>query len=259
MTLFNTGVVPILDYGSGIWGNKLANAANVIQNKALRFYLGVHRFAPNCAIYGESGWLNPKLRRQLEIIRLWNRLVIMDDDRLTKKVFLWDKSICNNNWTNDIVTIINRLDLSHTSFERNTILDLEIVKSRLSVLNRKMWENELTSKPKLRTYRKFKFNYNLETYLNICMQKYNRSLLCQFRIGILPLNIETGRYKNIKDNVTGRFRKLRPEERICDVCNLNETEDEFHFLCICPLYSYERLLSRFLANAWLIRQNYLYK
>ena len=108
---------------------------------------------------------------------------------------------------------------------------------------------------------------------------------------ILTLNIETGRYKNIKDNVTGRLQNLRPEERTCDVCNSNETEDEFHFLCICPLYSDERsklfesigkkfnvfrsliiedtfvftlqycnvLLSRFLANAWSIRRNYLYK
>ena len=30
---------------------------------------------------------------------------------------------------------------------------------------------------------------------------------------------------------------LKLEERICQLCDLNCVEDEFHFLCICPVYS----------------------
>ena len=66
-----------------------------------------------------------------------------------------------------------------------------------------------------------------------------RSILAQFRLGILPLNIETCRYKLIKDN-QGKFRKTKPEERLCLVCNAGLTEDETHFLLECTCYNQMR-------------------
>ena len=55
-------------------------------------------------------------------------------------------------------------------------------------------------------------------------------MTAQFRCGILPLRIETG-----------RFRNLPVEERICELCNLRQVEDEQHFLCDCPKYEELRL------------------
>ena len=43
--LFNSCVVPVLDYCSGVWGFKQLNKDNV-QNRAIRYFLGVHRFTP---------------------------------------------------------------------------------------------------------------------------------------------------------------------------------------------------------------------
>ena len=57
------------------------------------------------------------------------------------------------------------------------------------------------------------------------INKYKRSVLAQFRSGILPLQIEVGRYRNIQLC-----------DRICPMCNL-AVEDEIHFLCQCPKYS----------------------
>ena len=51
------------------------------------------------------------------------------------------------------------------------------------------------------------------------------SFFCQFRSGILPLAIETGRYRNVPT-----------DERLYEICNLNLVEDEIHFLCFCPRY-----------------------
>ncbi len=47
-------------------------------------------------------------------------------------------------------------------------------------------------------------------------------MFVQFRLGILPLH-----------NETGRFRNQQPEERIGLIC----AEDEPHFTCICEEYS----------------------
>ncbi len=54
--LFQSGVCPILDYGSEIWGYKSFNKIDAIQNKAIRIYPGVHRFAPTAAVSGDMGW-----------------------------------------------------------------------------------------------------------------------------------------------------------------------------------------------------------
>ena len=85
--LFNSGVASILDYGSCIWGYGTFDNINAVQNRALRLFLGVHRFTSNLGINGDMGWVPSKIRRYVNIIRYWNRLINMDDTRLTKKVF----------------------------------------------------------------------------------------------------------------------------------------------------------------------------
>ena len=53
--MFNSGVCPILDYGSEVWGFKKFSQIEAVQNKAIRVFLGVHRFAANSAINGDMG------------------------------------------------------------------------------------------------------------------------------------------------------------------------------------------------------------
>ena len=56
-------------------------------------------FTPILALNGAMGWTILLHRRWLNIIRLWNRLVDMDDDRLTKKVFVYDfNKNTNSTW-----------------------------------------------------------------------------------------------------------------------------------------------------------------
>ena len=71
----------------------------------------------------------------------------------------------------------------------------------------------------------FKSDLLPEEYLNLHIQKYQRSLFAQFRAGILPLHVEIG-----------RFRNLPLEQRLCVLCDKSEVEDEYHFLCQCAVY-----------------------
>jgi hypothetical protein len=57
-TLYNNGVIPVMDYCSGIWGYGNYDICNKIQQRAIRYYLGVHSKAPILAIEGDTGWLN---------------------------------------------------------------------------------------------------------------------------------------------------------------------------------------------------------
>ena len=75
----------------------------------------------------------------------------------------------------------------------------------------------------------FKSKLVVENYVLYNLTPSQRSLTAQFRAGILPLNIETGRFRNIK-----------LEERLCTLCNQNAVESELHFLFDCSCYAHLR-------------------
>ena len=50
--LFESGVKPIMEYGASIWGFKDCHKFDIIQNRAMRYYLGIHKF---CTYYRHAG------------------------------------------------------------------------------------------------------------------------------------------------------------------------------------------------------------
>ncbi len=90
-----------MDYGSG--GDK-------IQFRAIIYYLGVHPKTPLLALEGDMGWNSCKIRQHINMIRLWNRLIKMDENRLTKRVFKWDYIICKN-WCFEVKEIFSSIQL----------------------------------------------------------------------------------------------------------------------------------------------------
>ncbi len=109
----------------------------------------------------------------------------------------------------------------------NTIVcDINKIAKLLETNYEDEWRVKLLTKPKLRTYILFKENYVTEDYVKYCNSRLKRSLLAQTRLGILPLSIEIGRFRNIK-----------LEERLCILCNQREIENALHFVCKCPFYA----------------------
>ena len=98
------------------------------------------------------------------------------------------------------------------------------------------------------------WNLECEEHVSTTLPKNVRSLIAQFRCGILPLEIEIGRYRNIP-----------VENRTCSFC-INQIEDEFHVLCQCPVYDdlrdvlYTQVImdNSSFANSESIEKTYLY-
>ena len=78
---------------------------------------------------------------------------------------------------------------------------------------------------KLRTYARFKTSISQEAYISVSMGYEARRLLCRFRIGVAPLQVEIGRRHQQGEG-----------SRACHVCG-HDREDEEHFLMACPLYA----------------------
>ena len=105
--LYHSCVTSVLDHASEIWGNCKTNSCDQVQQRALRYFLGVHRFCPLPVINGDMGWNTCSVRRKLNMLRMWNRFIKMSNDNLAKKVFLWDYSLLNSTWCSDIENILD--------------------------------------------------------------------------------------------------------------------------------------------------------
>ncbi len=57
--LFESLVIPVLEYGSAVWGITLPPSVNNIwsRSRAACFVMGVGRFHPKAAIEGDIGWM----------------------------------------------------------------------------------------------------------------------------------------------------------------------------------------------------------
>ena len=206
----------------------------------MRGFLGLHKFVPNPALRGDMGWNSTNLKRKLCLLRLYNRIISMDDQRLPKIVLNWDMKTCTPGWARDVSNIVNEIGL-YSSFINKIPICIENAKHELEKIEITQWEENVNNMDKLRTYANFKWSFGVEKYVKTLLSKSHRSFLAQFRCGILPIRIETG-----------RFQGLHIRDRLCEVCNQCCIEDEIHFLLECPTYECER-------NTLFIKANFYYE
>ena len=229
--LYESCVCSITDYGSEIFGFHQFDPVEKVHSRAIRAFLGVSKSAPISGLRAEINWLEPRSRSQVKMVRMYHRLVSMEDTRLTKRIFLWDLEFGKTQnfptWNKEVEAILTRNDLRGT-FNLN-IFD---IKSTINTLQSSLFkkdqaklENLCQNRPKLRTYVQIT-DFNVDKpYLGKPLTFFQRRCLARVRLGVLPLRIETGRYE----------RPRKPDvERTCAQCSTGAVEDEVHFLLKCP-------------------------
>ncbi len=115
-------------------------------------------------------------------------------------------------------------------------IPIDICKAEFQKVLCKEWKNDVCKKPKLRTYLTFKDNFEVEPYVKSFLNRKCRSYLAQYRCGILPIEIETGRWIN------------KPlDSRVCLVCNTGCVESEEHIIFRCTFH--DKLRATFIDEA----------
>ena len=111
-TLFNSGVLSISDYSAAIWGTKTFAKTEQVSYKAARFFMGVHRFASVDALLGDMGWSSARSRHKILLLKYWKRLCDLPDDRLTRRVFHWDRQFANlkGTWSYAVRQVLNEIE-----------------------------------------------------------------------------------------------------------------------------------------------------
>ena len=226
-TMYNSFVNSIMNYACAVWGVKDIPCCDAIQYRAMRLFLGVHRFTPKPAISGEMGWMPTFSERILCALNFYNRISSLDENRIPKQV-LMNEFMKPCSWSNDLYNVLKSVDM-HQTFDVSSAVDINMFKERKSEKDIDIWHRKCENLPKLRTYILFKMDYDTEHYLKHTFHRGKKAVMAQFRCGILPLKIETGRFTNIP-----------VQFRICEFCNSENVEDESHILLTCSLYDREK-------------------
>ena len=164
-------------------------------------------------------------------LRYWQNLLNMNKKRLPKQIYEWEKEKKEDSksWVSNTKKLLTELYLqdfwiqqkiNKTKTEWN-----KLITEKIQIREQKRWSKRALSKPKLRTYVKYKKILKKEDYLK-SEDSIGRRMLARIRSGTNSLRIETGRYER---------PKLAEEYRICRVCK-TETENEEHFLMGCSAY-----------------------
>ena len=99
------------------------------------------------------------------------------------------------------------------------LCDLDVAEAWLKKINREKWWLEAHTKPKLRTFVEIHDRGQTQTIVKRNLSRSQRSLITKLKCGVLPLALETGRFKDIDE-----------ELRQCIICTGNHVENEIHFL-----------------------------
>ena len=98
---FDSMVWSKIDYGASVWGCRTFSCISAVQNRALRFYLGVGRYTPNSAVFGDTGWKSTYLKQLKNIINQWCKLKSIDRQRINYRIYAWSVENCasrGRNW-----------------------------------------------------------------------------------------------------------------------------------------------------------------
>jgi tetratricopeptide (TPR) repeat protein len=234
--LFDTMVLPILLYGSEIYGAYDFKEIDKLHIRFCKYVLGVKHQTPNYAVYGELGRYPLSVLCKERAIKYWLKL----NKNFNSPTFYFYteqlNSSNNSNWAHTMKNFIDKLGFSYLcenfDIEMNYFPSL---KQRIRDQFVQKWSETIRDMPKLNYYNRFKVTFGFEEYLSILKSECLRKNLSRFRLCSHNLEIETGRYNNTtRDN------------RLCRVCNQNAIESEYHFLLCCPKYA--DLRSKYLKN-----------
>ena len=247
LKIFDALIKPIALYNSEVWVGfkscyqkksieemfevtfKGQNEFDKIFTRFSKFILGVHSKASNFAVLSELGQYPLVISALVSCINFWLHVVQSSDKSLINKAYLEQCNNSNSQWLNFVKTLLCDLGFSHVWENHCTFNSASLllcIKNRLKERYEQFWERRMKSEEKmskLRTYKLIKNKFGIEKYLEL-NERNLRKALSAFRISAHKLNIERGRYLNLK-----------VEDGQCSICNV--IEDEIHSLCQCKKFN----------------------
>ena len=233
--LFDSYVLSVLNYGAEVWGFLNSDNIEKVQKKFCKWILNVKQSTNTLALYGELGRFPLYIERHIRMIKYFLKIYTSKSENCILKAILQDqirniqlnKSI--KNWASNICEILQSAGLNEVwlfpeSVSINVLVPL--LRCRLRDIYITNWRTGLEMSSSLNIFREIKITFERSDYIDVLENTKYRNSLAKLRLASHKLNIEIGRHNNVPRH-----------ERKCLLCNLNDIEDEFHFVLKCPVYA----------------------
>ena len=232
LDLFNSMVHPILFYGCEVWGFCQADPLERFYISFLKNVLCVKQSTPNCFVYGEFGLFPLIIERKLRIMKYWFKILNSSNASFIKKMYN-DLLILSEHFPDQItwVTLLRDMLFNYGFafvwydqgvFNETTFL--RMFEQRMKDTYIQEWNSKVRSTSDYRLYKKIKFTFNFENYLNMDNKSFRISIT-KIRLSSHLFYIERGRWEK---------QKIEAIDRKCVFCNT--IEDEYHCLIECPRF-----------------------
>ena len=236
LDLFDKMVKPILLYGCELWGLSNCDIIERVHLKYCKLLLNLKSSTPNGMIYGELGRYPLYIDIKQRMVSYWIKLITGKQSKICSVVYRLMYHLCNTqnanfSWLNIVKTILDECGFSYIWETQIFISEVWLksnIKMRLHDQFQQTWRETLHNCSKTLNYCIFKETFIFEQYFDILDEK-DFLTLCKFRTTNHKLPIEHGRWNNIPR-----------ENRKCNLCNLEEIGDEFHYILNCPYFKQYR-------------------
>ena len=233
--LFDCQIVPILTYGSEIWGlNSNLETIEKVHLFAIKRFLGVHPVTPKHVLYGETGRYPLSVVTYVKCIKFWLRLLKLENYRYSKKAYNMLKYLQSQNYITWVDNVRNTLYqygfgiVWESQGVGDDLAFLKCFKQRIMDCYGQHWHASLQMHPFYYHYSLLKHSFGQHPYVSFLKNFYTRRLLARFRFGMTELK---GRSMDFKQLDLVHLKR-------CPFCQeANILENEFHFLLVCPKYT----------------------
>ena len=232
LKLFDHTVMPILTYGSEIWGFENTDSIEKVHNDFLRKITRSKRSTPMYMVYAELGRHPISLDINCRMISFWTKIITGKQSKLSSLLYQYMYSNGNYDfkWLHHIRSFLcnvgrNDIWLSQQNHQGNIKY---LVKNTLIDQFTQRWHSQLQLSSKGKNYGIFKEQICLEKYLTALPRSQYLNIY-RIRTTNHRLPIEVGRWHGIALN-----------ERKCTLCNKNDLGDEYHYLLRCPFFAAKR-------------------
>lgn len=232
LKLFDSCVLPILLYGSEIWGHENSDLLERVHAKFCKLMIKVSKYTHNTAVYGELGRYPLSFNIELRIVNYWCKILSSKGSKLNCIMYnimyqLWSNGKYESPWLKSVKNILQNCGLNFIWVEQafpSKEWVSQKVKSTTSDQLLQNWREKVNSEIIFSNYRIYKDTIGYENYLDFLPQ-HLKYAMAEFRTGSSKLSV------NSRTN-----SDLPRHAKTCNKCHNNgKLGDEFHFLFECSI------------------------
>ena len=236
LKLFDAKILPILLYGSEVWGFHEGNDIEIVHNKFCKYLLSLGHSVSNAAVRGELGRHTVRVHRLSRIILYWIKIIKSSNNHYLKLCYNQQFEMTENGrncWALDVKNLLFAYGFGFVWLNQgveNENVFISEFKLRCRDIDTQTWHDRVRSQS-LDVYNMVKTNCMIEKYVMYFHNSLFRHVIAKYRCAGHSLNI-----------VKGRHTGVPKEDRLCQVCSMRVCENEVHFILECPVYARERRL-----------------